>query len=237
MTRIRLDKLLSSAGYGSRKEVKRLIKRSMVQVDNRVVLDPGLVLDPDSSRVLLDGKPVIYKRYHYLMMNKPQGVLSATRDNYHRTLLDLLEDPHSHLKLFPVGRLDIDTQGLIILTDDGPFSHSLSSPNRKVPKTYYAELKGELGRDDQLAIERGLDLGDFITSPGKLEILESGPSSSAKLTIYEGKFHQVKRMFLSLGKEVTFLKRLSIGPLELDESLAPGSYRELTEKELTLLKK
>lgn len=172
------------------------------------------------------------------MLNKPQDVVSSTRDYNNMTVLDLLNGEYSHRGLFPVGRLDKDTEGLIFLTDDGQLAHSLLSPKNRVPKTYYVEVKGNLGPDDKKAFETGMNLGDFITLPAKINILENKDGySKAKIAIYEGKFHQVKRMMEARDTEVTYLKRLSIGPLVLDKNLLPGMWRELTKQEIQDLHK
>ncbi len=237
MKKIRLDKLLSTSGFGSRKEVKGIIKNSDVLVDGKLVKDPGFILDPHSSKVSLNGEAIDYRDFYYLMLNKPQGLISATQDNYHGTVLDLLDDSLKHRELFPVGRLDIDTEGLLLLTDDGKLAHRLTSPRKNISKTYQVRVRGRLSEKEAQLIKEGLPLEDFLTKPGSLEILESGDISLAHLTIYEGKFHQVKRMFHHLGMEVLFLKRIALGPLSLDKDLAPGSYRELTKSEIDLLKK
>lgn len=177
--------------------------------------------------------PVHYKKFIYIMLNKPKGVVSSTRDYTNTTVLDLLEGEFSHRDLFPVGRLDKDTEGLILLTDNGKLAHFLLSPKNRIPKIYYVEVKGELINDDIKAFEKGIDLGDFTTMPSKMEILEVKKGcSKAKIWIYEGKFHQVKRMMKAIDAQVTYLKRLAIGPLILDENLLPGMWRELTKKEI-----
>ena len=159
------------------------------------------------------------------MLNKPDGVISSTQDSVDITVIDLLEGEYSHRELFPVGRLDKDTEGLIFLTDDGKMAHRLLSPKNRVDKTYYVEVRGKLSERDVLAFEAGIELEDFTTLPAKLDILEVGDVSKAYVTICEGKFHQIKRMMKSVGKEVIYLKRLSLGPLQLDEELAPGQWR------------
>jgi 16S rRNA pseudouridine516 synthase len=178
----------------------------------------------------------------YLMLNKPQGVISATEDSRERTVLDLLSDHYKHLDLFPVGRLDKDTEGLLLLTNDGKLAHNLLSPKKHVAKTYYAEVAGLVNEADLILFSSGVTLDDgYVTMPAKLVVLSQGDpllrkDSKIELTIMEGKFHQVKRMFLAVDKKVTFLKRISMGHLKLDEYLAPGEYRELTEEELQQLK-
>ena len=233
---MRLDKLLSNMGAGSRKEVKLLLKAGAIQVDGEIVRDPKQHVDVELQQVLMYGEPVTYQKYIYLMMNKPPGVISATEDKRDETVIDLLFEDVTYFKPFPVGRLDKDTEGLLLLTNDGAFNHALMSPKKHVEKTYYAEVTGVLTQEDVEAIAAGVTLEDgYQAKPGKLVILSTTETDSTlELTITEGKFHQVKRMMLALGKEVTFLKRRSIGRLELDPALALGDYRELTEEELAL---
>ncbi|MBF8152162.1 MULTISPECIES: pseudouridine synthase [Exiguobacterium] len=233
---MRLDKLLSNMGAGSRKEVKLLLKAGAIQVDGEIVRDPKQHVDVETQQVLMYGEPVTYQKYIYLMMNKPPGVISATEDKRDETVIDLLFEDVTYFKPFPVGRLDKDTEGLLLLTNDGAFNHALMSPKKHVEKTYYAEVTGVLTQEDVEAIAAGVTLEDgYQAKPGKLVILSTTETDSTlELTITEGKFHQVKRMMLALGKEVTFLKRRSIGRLELDPALALGDYRELTPDELSL---
>lgn len=233
---MRLDKLLSNMGAGSRKEVKLLLKAGAIQVDGEIVRDPKQHVDVETQQVLMYGEPVTYQKYIYLMMNKPPGVISATEDKRDETVIDLLFEDVTYFKPFPVGRLDKDTEGLLLLTNDGAFNHALMSPKKHVEKTYYAEVTGVLTQEDVKAIAAGITLEDgYQAKPGKLVILSTTETDSTlELTITEGKFHQVKRMMLALGKEVTFLKRRSIGRLELDPALALGDYRELTPVELSL---
>lgn len=233
---MRLDKLLANMGYGSRKEVKQLLKEKAVTVDGIIVKDAAMKVDPEQQDVSVYGERVIYTEFIYLMMNKPPGVISATEDRYDETVIDLLDPLAQHFKPFPVGRLDKDTEGLLLITNDGNLSHNLLSPKKHVPKTYYATIDGIVTETDSEAFRQGVELDDgYVTKPGELVILKSGDISEIELTIQEGKFHQVKRMFEAVGKRVTYLKRLSMGPLELDESLELGDYRELTEEELALL--
>lgn len=233
---MRLDKLLANMGYGTRKEVKQLLKQKGVTVDGDVVKDSSMHVDPEEQEVSVFGERVIYTEFIYLMMHKPPGVISATEDNVDKTVIDLLDPLAQHFKPFPVGRLDKDTEGLLLITNDGQLSHNLLSPKKHVPKTYYAKIDGEVTESDIEAFKQGVELDDgYVTKPGELVILSSGPHSEIELTIQEGKFHQVKRMFESVGKKVTYLKRLSMGSLVLDESLELGDYRELTEEELKSL--
>ncbi len=234
---MRLDKLLSNMGYGSRKEMKKWLKSGSVTVDGKPVKDGKHQVDPENQTVSVNGEEVHYREFIYLMMNKPQGVISATEDGMHETVIDLI-DPEYHLfEPFPVGRLDKDTEGFLLLTNDGGLSHDLLSPKKHVAKTYFARINGNVPEDDIRAFKEGVTLDDgYKTKPGELSILSAGETSEIELTITEGKFHQVKRMFQAVGKEVTFLKRLSMGPLELDQTLEPGDYRELKVEELNSLK-
>ena len=232
----RLDKLLSRLGFGSRSEVRKMVKEGRVTVDGALAKDAGMQVDPWKSKVALDGTEVRYREHIYLMMNKPAGVISATEDARDRTVVDLLDPEYAALKPFPVGRLDKDTEGLLLLTNDGKLAHRLLSPKKNVPKTYEADVSGVVTEEDGEAFARGVELDDgYVTLPAKLEIVASGPLSKVRLTIVEGKFHQVKRMFAARGKRVVFLKRISMGPLALDPGLPPGGVRELTEEELALL--
>lgn len=233
---MRLDKLLSNMGFGSRKEVKQLLKTGAIVVDGVTVKDAKTHVDPALQTVLLHGEPVEYRKYIYLMMNKPGGVISATEDRRDETVIDLLGEEERVFDPFPVGRLDKDTEGLLLITNDGSFNHALMSPRKHVAKTYFAQVTGMLTEEDVRHVAEGVTLDDgYVTKPGVLEILQANEDTSElRLTITEGKYHQVKRMMLSLDKEVTYLKRVSIGELLLDESLELGEYRELTEDELAL---
>lgn len=233
---MRLDKLLSNMGFGTRKEVKQLMKKGAVQVNAVAVKDAALHVDPVKDEVTVLGQKVVYKEFMYLMMNKPQGVLSATEDKRDQTVIDLLDEEYNIFEMFPVGRLDKDTEGFLLLTNDGKLAHNLLSPKKGVPKTYYAHIDGIVTEEDTNQFSEGVILDDgYETKPGQLRILKSADISEIELTITEGKYHQVKRMFEAVGKQVVYLKRLSMGPLSLDESLALGSYRELTEEELQQL--
>ncbi|MCC5894573.1 MAG: rRNA pseudouridine synthase [Alkalibacterium sp.] len=238
---MRLDKLLAHSGLGTRKEVKKLLKKKIVEVNELVVTDPKVHVDPEVDQVTVSGETLDYQEFIYLMMNKPQGVISATEDNMHETVIDLLEMQDSLQEPHPVGRLDIDTEGLLILTNDGKLTHRLLSPKHHVDKLYFAEIDGIVTEEDQRAFEQGVTLDDdeYHTLPAKLEIVsvnEADQTSVIKLVIQEGKFHQVKRMMQAVGKEVTYLKRLQMGPLKLDEQLELGAYRELTSEELEMLR-
>ncbi len=238
MKRLRIDKLLANTGYGSRKEVKQLLKSGTVFADGEKVKDPKTHVDPEKQQITVNGETIEYKEFIYLLLNKPAGFISATEDEYDETVLDLLETEDIIYKPFPVGRLDKDTEGLLLLTNDGQLAHQLLSPKKHVPKTYYAKILGEVTDDDKTAFENGVELDDgYITKPAKLHIITSGPESEIELTITEGKFHQVKRMFIAVGKKVQYLKRITMGPLCLDEEeLKRGEYRDLTEEEVELLK-
>ncbi|MGI6285685.1 pseudouridine synthase [Neomoorella humiferrea] len=235
--RQRVDKILAHMGYGTRKEIKRLIKEERVQVNGLPVKDPGLNIIPGEDRLAVDGEYVEYRPYIYIMLNKPQGVVSATEDRTAEVVVDLLPLRYRARRPFPVGRLDKDTEGLLLLTNDGCLAHNLLSPKKHVPKRYYAVVKGTVTAGDVEAFHRGLLLDDgYCTLPGELKILCVGQQSEVEVTIYEGKYHQIKRMFAAVGKEVVYLKRIAMGPLVLDETLNPGEYRELTDREVTALR-
>ncbi|OIU70905.1 pseudouridine synthase [Rossellomorea aquimaris] len=234
---MRIDKLLANMGYGSRKEVKKLLKDGGLQVNGEVIKDGKVHVDTEKDTVMLYGDKVEYREFIYLMMNKPPGLISATEDANEETVIDILQMDDQIFNPFPVGRLDKDTEGLLLITNDGQLSHQLLSPKRHVPKTYFAVIEGEVTERDVEAFKEGVTLEDgYYTKPGDLVILKSGLTSDIELTITEGKFHQVKRMFESVGKRVVYLKRLSMGPLGLDEDLELGEYRELTDEEVEMLK-
>jgi 16S rRNA pseudouridine516 synthase len=231
--KMRIDKMLANLGYGSRKEVKGLLKKGAVKINGKMVKDAKEHIDPNEDVVTINGQEIVYKEFIYLMMNKPGGVISATEDNRDETVIDLLEMNDQVYEPFPVGRLDKDTEGLLLITNDGQLSHRLLSPKKHVPKTYFAVIEGEVTNEDVNAFRNGVTLDDgYETKPGELVILKSGLMSEIELTITEGKFHQVKRMFQAVGKRVVYLKRISMGSLKLDETLELGEYRELTEEEL-----
>ncbi|MCR2821793.1 pseudouridine synthase [Lederbergia panacisoli] len=234
---MRIDKLLSNIGYGSRKEVKKILKNGNVTVNGTTVKDAKFHVDPIADSVFLFGEEVQYREFIYLLMNKPAGVISATEDNRDKTVIDLLNEEEAIFNPFPVGRLDKDTEGLLFLTNDGKLAHQLLSPKKNVPKTYFAVINSPVTEVDIEAFAKGVTLDDgYETKPGKLVILKSSQYSDIELTITEGKFHQVKRMFEAVGKKVIFLKRISMGPIKLDETLENGEYRELTEEEVQLLR-
>ncbi len=232
----RLDKVLAHLGYGSRRDIRDLCKKGLVKIDGRTVKDSSLHVNPEESEIKVNNEVIYYREFVYLMLNKPQGVISATEDSRHETVIDLLEKKYKSFEVFPVGRLDIDTEGLLILTNDGQLAHRVLSPKKHVPKTYYAEVEGLVTQEDVEAFKSGVTLDDgYETLPATLEIIESDELSVIELTIYEGKFHQVKRMFEAVGKSVVYLQRVKMGALELDEALELGEYRELTEDEIQLL--
>jgi len=234
----RLDKVLSNFGFGTRSEIKKLTKAGVIVVDNEIVKDPSVHVDPEKSEIYVNGERLYYRQFIYLMMNKPRGVISATFDNRHRTVLDLVPEEYTCFDLFPAGRLDIDTEGLMLLTNDGQLAHELLSPKKHVPKKYYALIDGIVTEEDVNRFSEGIVLDDgYKTMGSKLTVLKQGKRSEIELVIYEGKFHQVKRMFETVGKKVLFLKRIQMGGLKLDETLPPGKCRELLPEEVELLKK
>lgn len=233
MERLRLDKIISESGLASRKEAAQLIRRGEVLVDGRPALSGAEKADPETSEIIVSGRRLSYRKKHYLMMNKPAGVVSSTEDAREKTVLELLEGAYRRMELFPAGRLDKDAEGLLILTDDGDYAHKIITPSKKVYKVYYVETDGALTPGDAAAFDSGIVLKDGLEClPGSLEIISSGSKSTALVRIREGKYHQVKRMLASLGKPVTYLKRVSIGGMQLDENLGTGKFRELTEDEI-----
>lgn len=232
---IRLDKYLADMGIGTRQEVKKHIRQGKVKVDAAVVKSPEYKVNEKESTVLYGDSPVRYEAFVYYMLNKPAGVISATEDRREKTVVDLIKTKERK-DLFPAGRLDKDTEGLLLITNDGKLAHSLLSPKKHVDKTYYARVKGIVTEEDARAFAEGIDIGTSAlpewTRPAVLEIISSGQESAVRLTIQEGKFRQVKRMFLARGKEVIYLKRERMGGLVLDSSLKPGEYRKLTDEEL-----
>lgn len=233
---VRLDKYLADIRIGTRREVKKYIKQGNVKLNNHVIKDSAYKVNINNGKVYFKGKLLSYSEYIYIMLNKPSGVVSATKDNFDKTVVDLIEKKYQ-LDLFPVGRLDKDSEGLLLLTNDGDLAHSLLSPKNKVAKVYYVELNGQIKDDHILQFKKGIKINDeFIALPAELEIIEAGDISKALITVFEGKFHQVKRMFLAIGLKVTYLKRTRIAQLEIDESLELGEYRHLTKSEIDLLK-
>jgi 16S rRNA pseudouridine516 synthase len=232
----RLDKYLADMGLGTRSEIKEWIRKGRVTINGQICKKPETKVSVSKDEVYFDDSKIMYVDYVYFMLHKPAGVVSATIDNVNTTVLDLIEDKKGK-ELFPVGRLDKDTEGLLIITNDGDLTHQLLSPKKHVDKVYYAKVAGKITKDDQRLFLEGVDIGeDVLTLPAKLKIIKSEDISEIELTIQEGKFHQVKRMFEAVGKEVIYLKRISMGGLSLDPSLALGDYRELTTEEVTFLK-
>lgn len=234
----RLDKILSNLGYGSRRDIKGLAKAGSIEINGEIVKDSSVKVDPYGSIIKIKGETINYREFIYLMMNKPQGFISSTDDFRDKTVIDLISDEYKVFNPFPVGRLDKDTEGLMILSNDGQLSHRILSPKKHVEKLYYVEVEGLVTEEDKLLFREGITIDDgYKTLPAKLDIIVSQRISKVYLTIEEGKFHQVKRMFLAVGKKVLYLKRIAIGGLKLDESLGLGEYRELTEEEILLLEK
>ncbi|MFD1362306.1 pseudouridine synthase [Lentibacillus salinarum] len=234
---MRLDKLLANTGHGSRKEVKALIKKKKVTVNGQQIKDSGLQIDPEHDSVYVNDEHVHYRPFIYIMLNKPSGYISATADERSKTVVDLLPDAYKRFNPFPVGRLDKDTEGLLLITNDGELGHHLTSPKKAVEKTYYAEIRGHVTEEDVTRFRRGVELEDgYITKPAYLEVLKADGFSVVNVTVTEGKFHQIKRMFEAVGKKVTFLKRIRMSDLVLDDYLRPGEHRELTEAEVACLR-
>ncbi|WEK55438.1 MAG: pseudouridine synthase [Candidatus Cohnella colombiensis] len=253
---IRLDKMLGNLGFGTRSEIKLFVRQGAVTVNGAKVKDPGLQVDPTNDDVNLHGERIQYRDTIYVMLHKPAGVVSATEDNRDRTVLDLLDREVTVFQPFPVGRLDKDTEGLLLLTNDGKLAHELLSPRKHVPKTYRALVAGDVDHVDRDTFAQGVKLDDgYVTMPAQLQRLDNVDELTAaiahvhrvggttdyvtlswvELTIHEGKFHQVKRMFEAVGKKVLYLRRVSMGPLKLDAALAPGQWRELTQEEIDSL--
>ena len=233
---MRLDKYLCEAGKGTRTEVKRLIARGSVSVNGEAVKDPSAKVDEAADEVAINGEVVRYADFEYYMLNKPKGVISASRDKRDKNAVcvtDLIQEKIRN-DLFPVGRLDKDTEGLLIITNDGDMAHRLLSPKRHVDKTYYVELDGKVTKEAAERIMQGVDIGDDKpTLPCQINMLSD---STCFITIHEGRYHEIKRMFKTEGRTVNYLKRISMGPMSLDAELEPGEYRSLTQKEIELLK-
>ena len=238
---MRLDKFLANSGIGTRKEVKEILKRGKISVNGIFIKDGRIHINEKKDIIKYEDKVVGYKPFVYIMMNKPAGVVSATEDNHHKTVIDLLNDKYRTYDIFPVGRLDIDTEGLLLLTNDGVLSHNLLSPKKHVSKKYYVKIAKPLSENDVKILENGIKLEEnFITKKAKVEIISEdsceNDNNQVYITISEGKFHQVKRMFKAVNNEVLYLKRVKMGSLSLDENLKLGEYRELTGKDLDELK-
>lgn len=233
MAKQRLDKIMAATGRWSRREAGELARRGQVLVDGVAVHDASAKADPEASEITVNGEPLHYQAFTWVMLNKPAGYLSATEDGRGATVLDLLPKELQRRNLFPVGRLDKDTEGLLLITDDGPLAHRLLAPKRHVDKVYYVEVDGVLDQGDAEAVGTGIVLGDgTVCRPGELELLSG---SAARITIHEGKYHQVKRMLASRGKPVRCLRRERFGPLILDPDLPKGGWRALTEEEIQAL--
>ena len=232
---MRLDKFLCEMGVGTRSEVKSYLKKGLVTVNGDVIKKPETKIDENKDVICYMGQTLAYEAVQYFLLNKPAGCVTATRDHLSETVMSFLPD-HRRDDLFPVGRLDKDTEGLLLITNDGILAHELLSPRKHVDKTYFAVVDGEVKEEHKELFAKGVDIGDDdLTMPAKLVILKSGSVSEIELTIQEGRFHQVKRMFEAIGTKVTYLKRVSMGPLSLGE-LEPGEVRALTEKEIEMLK-
>lgn len=232
MSKIRMDKLLADSGLWSRKEAKELLRQGRVRRNDKVEKDAAAKVDPQNESIFVDGNLLQWSKFHYIMLYKPENVLTATEDRRQKTVLDLL--PKEYSNLFPVGRLDKDTTGLLLLTDDGELAHQLLSPKKHVDKVYLAQIDGNIDAEDVLAFQKGITLGDgTVCLPAELESLGQG---LCQVTLREGKFHQVKRMLAQRGKPVLKLKRLSMGGLSLDIGMKPGDFRVLTTEEVENLK-
>ena len=226
---MRLDKFLANSGIGSRKEVKELIKQGLVFVNEERIKNSDKNIDEINDVIKIRDKCIEYRRYVYIMLNKPQNVISATEDNKHKTVIDLIKGYDTY-NIFPVGRLDIDTEGLLLLTNDGKLSHNLLSPKKHIEKEYFVKLKENINDIDINKVENNIELEDgYICKKAKIKRLSK---NELYISITEGKFHQVKRMFKAVGNEVIFLKRVRMANILLDKNLKSGEYRELTEDEL-----
>ena len=232
---IRLDKYLADMGIGTRAEVKKYIRQGRVKLNDQVIKTPEIKIDEKIQGVFFDGQAVAYKEYEYYMLHKPAGVVSATTDTKDKTVIDLITDS-KRKDLFPVGRLDKDTEGLLLITNDGDMAHRLLAPKKHVDKVYYAQVAGIVTQEDVEIFQKGMEIGKGeVARPSVLKIIHSDEVSEIELTIQEGKFHQVKRMFHAVGKEVLYLKRISMGSLKLDSTLQKGAYRMLTREEIEKL--
>lgn len=233
---MRLDKFLKECNVCSRSESKQVLKKGLIKINGNIVKDASYKLDENNDVVTYNDKVIEYQEFVYIMLNKPAGVISATEDSKDTTVIDLVSE-YAHKEVFPFGRLDKDSVGLLILSNDGKLAHELLSPKKHVSKVYYLKIKGRLDESDVEAFKNGITLEDgYVTKEGKLEIIKSDEISECLATISEGKFHQLKRMFIALDKEVVFLKRIKFKDIELDESLKEGEYRLLTKEEIDSLK-
>ena len=237
---MRLDKFLVENGLGSRSQVKEVLKKGLVLVNGREEKSPKTQINEMADEVVVSGQKLTYEKFVYYLLNKPKGYISATEDERHKTVLDLLDETARQKEVFPVGRLDIDTHGLLLLTNNGKLAHAMLSPKKHVEKIYRAQVVGLMNQSDVERFARGIELKDFTCQPAKLKILEvyeEKETSLVEISLSEGKFHQVKRMVAACGKEVTDLQRLSMVPLQLDPDLALGEWRRLTEKEMKCLER
>ena len=225
---MRIDKFISDAAAMTRSQSRKAIKSGRVSLGENIVKDIALSVGED-DRVFLDGAEISYKEFVYIMLHKPSGYISATEDKKKKTVLDLLDPSYSRYALFPVGRLDIDTEGFLLLTNDGALAHNMLSPNKDVGKTYFVQLEKEITEKEISLLENGVDIGECVTKPAKVQKISE---NEINLTITEGKFHQIKRMAVAAGNKVTYLKRLAYGDFHLDETLKKGDYRELSDKEV-----
>ena len=237
---MRLDKYLVDCGVGSRTEVKQVLKQKKIQVNGKVETSAKVHIDPDKDQVTYLGESLFHEEFVYYLLNKPKGVISATEDDHHQTVLDLLDDTARRKEVFPIGRLDIDTHGLLLLTNNGKLAHAMLSPKKHVDKVYRAQVAGIMTQEDVVRFKEGIELKDFTTLPAELEMLEvdrEANSCLVQIRIAEGKFHQVKRMMAAVETPVIYLKRNSMGPLTLPDDLRKGEYRALTDEELKSLRK
>lgn len=241
MSYIRLDKYLADGGFGTRSQVREILKKNMVRVNGLTVNRGDYKVDTDKANVCVNNREICYSQFEYYMLNKPQGVVSATRDERDKTVIELIKE-NKRRDLFPVGRLDKDTEGMLIITNDGKLANSLLAPGKHVSKSYYVTVDGEIKNEHIKMLENGIDIGDDKpTAPAKFENLQVNTEdgithSSGIITITEGRYHQIKRMFMTFNLPVIYLKRISMGPLRLDDTLGCGEYRRLTEKEIKMLK-
>lgn len=227
---MRLDRYISNCGIAARSDAKKLIKSGRITVDGIVVKAVDTKVNEGETDIRLDGEPVLYRKYVYLMLNKPKGYVSATEDKHYKTVMDFVPEEYRHYNVSPVGRLDIDTEGLLILSNDGAFTHNVITPKKNIYKRYYAELDKAAQKSDIETFAKGMEFKDFTAKPAVLEI--GGDAKNVFIEIAEGKYHQVKRMCERVGKNVVYLKRVKIGGLSLDETLCLGKMRELTEAEV-----
>ena len=237
---MRLDKFLVENGLGSRSQVKDVLKKGLVLVNGRAEKSPKTQINETADEVVVSGQKLTYEKFVYYLLNKPKGYISATEDERHKTVLDLLDETARQKEVFPVGRLDIDTHGLLLLTNNGKLAHAMLSPKKHVEKIYRAKVAGLMNQSDVERFARGIELKDFTCHPAQLKIVELDEEkeiSLVEITLAEGKFHQVKRMVAACGKEVTDLQRLTMGPLQLDSGLALGEWRRLTKEEMKSLER